>query len=872
MSRLSTIPPRILDLCTRTWGRCGLASLAVVLLTPSAPFAGILVGNSFEVAQHKSAREMRTDVAMQANGDFVVVWERYPDWNSANVLMRRFRADGTPLGKVVPVTSAPGHQGEPAVAIAGSGSFLVAWIGDGTAGSGVYARLFDTDGSASTPPFLLHETPPGGQEPSATRDGDGFAIAWMSDKIHVVRLDAKGNVRGGYERPQSNLNGVQVRDLPGSKLALAWSSTHEIALSQDSYGPLARVDGIVLSSSNEIVEDFRTNEPRLRDSYDYIVDGERRISLASDAKGRFAIAHDSEIPYYLYNTDDHDGPFPLGAKLEMFAATASSFVGYYLADVPAAGLLADIAMTPGGNVLSSVETERVGLRAVDCLGIIPGNGLAYVSEEGTAVSRSSIAVNERGDGVVVWSEEYEGEFTLAARTFALDDGCVLCGDADANGAVTAGDALVTLRTAVGAASCAADRCDSDGSSTVQVEDALRILRASLALPGASLTCSDAPQIERMGAVEFPGSSYGWESPFTLVPDDEGAVLTWSDSSMEGGRTLSRRVSAALELDPEELVAGPDASMSHFDATGCVGEHGVAFTWATQPGYFTEGITLDLSSVRLSIPDGPVVQVHPDSIGEHRFGSITCLPDNRYAVAWRSRCGAVELEGNDPDDAQFFRPEECNASLPDGAHVRVLEADGSAVADSETIVLDSELHQETALARVDDGFVAAAGPVLQLRSNDGELRDEVSVLIESTEVSLSCLASRCARTDDGVVLMFDADDLDSIQKVEVQPAMQMGMERAIWPDQVSVACEAGGTCVLGWISHDLVSFPAYRMVAVPGVFARPFDLTTGKLGDTIRLPGDGSSPSGVSIAAVAPGVFLAAFDSYYKFTVHRIELR
>jgi hypothetical protein len=178
--------------------------------------------------------------------------------------------------------------------------------------------------------------------------------------------------------------------------------------------------------------------------------------------------------------------------------------------------------------------------------------------------------------------------------------------------------------------------------------------------------------------------------------------------------------------------------------------------------------------------------------------------------------------------------------------------------------DDELHQETALAPVDDGFVAAAGSILQMRSNDGQLVDEVSIAIGSTEVSLACVAKRCVRTDGGDVLLFDTDDLDGIQRVTVQPVMQLGAAREISPRQVSVACEASGACVLGWISHDTE--------AEPGVFARPFDLATGKLGDTIRLPGNSSGTEGVSIAAIAPGVFLAAVDSYSRFTLHRIELR
>lgn len=843
-----------------------LTSLLAPALAPLTAFAGIVAESPVTITPRQSLQPMRSDVAIQANGNFVVVWERHTDDNSGNVLMRRFATDGTPLGKAMLLTSAPGFQGEPVVAIGNDGGFLVAWSGAGAEDPhGVHARLFAADGSPTTGPFLVHEATPlaGEGEPSVTKDGDGYAVAHSGGR--VVRLDANGNARGGFSPPTGDYNLVQIRDLPDSKLAMVWSSTRDVSLSNDSEGPVRRVDGVVLSSSSEIVEEFRANDPRPRTSYDYIVDGEQRLSLATSADGSFAVAHDSAIPRYLYNVDDHDGPYPLGAKVELFDPSISSFVGYYVADVPPEGLVADVARTPGGNTAVSVETGRIALRAIDCHGIIPGDGLVHVSPDGVAASGSSIAINERGDGVVVWSEEHGGDYSLAGRTFQWSDGCELCGDADESGRVTATDALIVLRAAISSVACPVDRCDTDGSSSVGADDALRVLRTAVSVATSAMSCSAAPVIELTDSTNSSAVSLGLVRSFALVDEGGGATLAWSGTDAGDGQTLLRHVSAGLELEPIKLAGGPDTWTWHHDTTGCGSEQGPALSWAVERQAYTAGITLDMSTVKVLLPGESAVSAHPDSVGEHRFGAMACLADGRYAVSWRSRCGAIRRESL-AEEPEYFRPDECDDAPADGAHVRVVEADGSPITGVESIVLDDRFFQETALAAAgDDRFVAAAGPVLQVRSNDGELLSETTADVRSDEVSLDCRTGVCVRMDQGSALVFDPADLESLREFTVQPTMQVGPEREITPASAKVACEAGGVCVLAWVAEDLT-------VAAPGVFMRPFDPVSGAVGEAIRLPAVEPYTNSITITAVAPGIFVAAVDAYYSFDLHRIEVR
>jgi cysteine-rich repeat protein len=95
-----------------------------------------------------------------------------------------------------------------------------------------------------------------------------------------------------------------------------------------------------------------------------------------------------------------------------------------------------------------------------------------------------------GDGVVGPGEDCDDGDAVFVRGQACsaDCGWVACGDPDGSGSVTASDALILLRVAVGVEPCASCVCDVDGSSgPATASDALRMLRSAVGLPVA-LAC------------------------------------------------------------------------------------------------------------------------------------------------------------------------------------------------------------------------------------------------------------------------------------------------------------------------------------------------------------------------------------------------
>ena len=144
---------------------------------------GTPAGDEFEVAPTESAQQLVPSVAMDADGDFVVAWDRFSQ-TSDGVFARRFLADGTPTGGEFQVnTSAPGGLYLPSVASAESGEFVVVWESDdGVGKSQILGQRFDSAGQFAGSEFTVNTTTMGNQFfPSVAMDADGDSIVvWES--------------------------------------------------------------------------------------------------------------------------------------------------------------------------------------------------------------------------------------------------------------------------------------------------------------------------------------------------------------------------------------------------------------------------------------------------------------------------------------------------------------------------------------------------------------------------------------------------------------------------------------------------------------------------------------------------------------------
>lgn len=155
---------------------------------------GSPLGGEIEVATADSPDRAR--VAAAGNGEFVVVWFANQT-DERNVFARRFSANGVALGPAFRATEmATGDQGDqewPDVAMDSDGDFVVVWQSFLPTDYNVYARRFSSDGTPLTGDLLVNEVTACSQSfPSVASDADGdFVVAWH-DRRGLCGLGSTG--------------------------------------------------------------------------------------------------------------------------------------------------------------------------------------------------------------------------------------------------------------------------------------------------------------------------------------------------------------------------------------------------------------------------------------------------------------------------------------------------------------------------------------------------------------------------------------------------------------------------------------------------------------------------------------------------------
>lgn len=144
-------------------------------------FSFALTGTETLVNTNLTYAELNPVIAMDGSGNYVVVWSNNgQDGHGWGVFGQRFNASGTPTGAEFRINqTTTGDQAQPAVAMNSSGSFIVSWTSSQNGGD-IYAREYDSSGTATGNEFLVSGSTSGKQENSAVAiDSSGdFVIAW----------------------------------------------------------------------------------------------------------------------------------------------------------------------------------------------------------------------------------------------------------------------------------------------------------------------------------------------------------------------------------------------------------------------------------------------------------------------------------------------------------------------------------------------------------------------------------------------------------------------------------------------------------------------------------------------------------------------
>jgi hypothetical protein len=148
--------------------------------------AGMRFGGEFLVNSYTTGDQWFPRAAVDASGNFVVVWRSDgQDGSGYGVFGQRFSSIGAPLGiefRINTVTS--DSQEAPAVAFDGSGKFVVTWQSTvpGVEGANIVGQVFASDGSPLATEFRVNTYTTysqSGPSVDVATNGD-FVVAWSS--------------------------------------------------------------------------------------------------------------------------------------------------------------------------------------------------------------------------------------------------------------------------------------------------------------------------------------------------------------------------------------------------------------------------------------------------------------------------------------------------------------------------------------------------------------------------------------------------------------------------------------------------------------------------------------------------------------------
>jgi hypothetical protein len=215
---------------------------ALLVLSPQEGMADP-VGGEFQVNSYAAGSQHSSVVAAAPDGDFVIAWASAgssgSDTSGLSIQAQRYDSDGVPQGGELQVnTYTTGDQTGPAVAMDADGDFVIVWHSTGSAGTdndrtSVQAQRYDSDGLPQGGEFQVNSYTTDFQDhPAVAMDANGnFVITWdnwscCSAKVQAQRYDSAGLPVGGEFQVNAGASAVssQVAMDPDGDFIVTWQS------------------------------------------------------------------------------------------------------------------------------------------------------------------------------------------------------------------------------------------------------------------------------------------------------------------------------------------------------------------------------------------------------------------------------------------------------------------------------------------------------------------------------------------------------------------------------------------------------------------------------------------------------------------------
>jgi len=266
--------------------------------------SGDPMGGEFQVNTYTTSYQLQPAVAMDPSGNFVVVWESDgssgTDTSFFSIQGQLYDADGATVGGQFQInTYSTNDQLVPSVAMNEQGDFIVLWESDGSSGSdadwSIQGQRFDASGLPVGSEFQVNSYTTGVQRlPSVASNLQGdFVAVWSSNgssgtdtdwySVQGQRYDSSGAPLGAQFEVNSYTTHDQTEPSVASddsnSFVVLWQSRGSSGSDTNSFsiqGQRYRADGLPVDG------EFQVNT--------YTTDGQILPAVAVDGPGNFVVA------------------------------------------------------------------------------------------------------------------------------------------------------------------------------------------------------------------------------------------------------------------------------------------------------------------------------------------------------------------------------------------------------------------------------------------------------------------------------------------------------------------------------------------------------------------------------------------------------